>query len=624
MTRYTYDAVQRLTALDTPEGTTRYHYDVMGKLLTVESPDNTLHFEYDDQDRIVREIQPYGEILRHYPDNRTAGRQLLTGETDPVAGPARFTGQTHPGHWQSQVQVNRAGELTGLTLDSQPPLTVERDEAGRDTGRYTESGFIVRQQYNLMGLLTAQRAGRNPHFFRPADLAEMPDPAYASLARQYEYDAALNLTAARDDAQQLHYILNGNGQVVSVSDERSLREHYQYDVTGYPSRRFDGAQEIMGETLYQEGHRLNWVGSHRFVYDLAGRVQEKQFLAEGYRLAVTKYRWNSQNQLTGLLTPDGRRWEYRYDAFGRRTEKRCIQTGKLTTYLWDGDVPAEIREYQHGRLKIIRHLVFDGWALMAQQTQAFTLNLDNRVGLVVGAIETQYAVSAPTGEPLALFDPAGQRVWRQPKQSLYGLRLAEQDENPQLDPGLRFAGQLFDEESGLCYNRFRYYLPEAACYLSPDPIGLAGGLNLYAYVHNPVSWIDPLGLTGFDASGRPLSSPNYSVWYQTDIPTDLHSSSRPKHFNNANKQLYEVIQKDPRLAKALPPEVVAHVQPGPKGGFERTSPPNHSWHHNAQNPTKIELIPRSQHQAPGAVQKSLHPNQEGGFKKLGSGKCGGL
>ncbi|MCT8350281.1 HNH endonuclease, partial [Photorhabdus temperata] len=58
--------------------------------------------------------------------------------------------------------------------------------------------------------------------------------------------------------------------------------------------------------------------------------------------------------------------------------------------------------------------------------------------------------------------------------------------------------------------------------------------------------------------------------------------------------------------------------------FERTSPPNHSWHHNAQNPTKIELIPRSQHQAPGAVQKSLHPNQEGGFKKLGSGKCGGL
>ncbi|MEK9495002.1 RHS repeat-associated core domain-containing protein, partial [Photorhabdus sp. P32] len=214
---------------------------------------------------------------------------------------------------------------------------------------------------------------------------------------------------------------------------------------------------------------------------------------EGYRPALTKYRWNSQNQLTGLITPDDIRWEYRYDAFGRRTEKRCIQTGKLTTYLWDGDVPAEIREYQHGRLKMVRHLVFDGWELIAQQTQQFTLNLDNRVELMAGEVQTQYAVSAPTGEPLALFDPAGKRVWRRPKQSLYGLRLGGQAENPELDPGLRFAGQLWDEESGLCYNRYRFYSPEAACYLSPDPIGLLGGENLYSYVGNPTGFIDPLG-----------------------------------------------------------------------------------------------------------------------------------
>ncbi|MBS9435544.1 RHS repeat-associated core domain-containing protein, partial [Photorhabdus hainanensis] len=310
--------------------------------------------------------------------------------------------------------------------------------------------------------------------------------------------AALNLTAVSDDGQPLNYLLNGNGQVMSVGEGRTLREHYQYDETGYPSRRFDGVQEIMGETLYQEGHRLNWVDSHRFVYDRAGRMREKQFLAEGCRLALTKYRWNSQNQLTGLITPDGIPWEYRYDAFGRRTEKRCIQSGKRTTYLWDGDTPAEIREYQHGRLKMIRHLVFDGWELIAQQTQAFTLNLDNRVELMAGEVQTQYAVSAPTGEPLALFDPEGKRVWRRPKQSLYGLRLTGPGENPQLDPGLRFAGQLFDEESGLFYNRFRYYLPEATCYLSPDPLGLAGGVNPYSYVHNPTGWIDPFGLNPKD------------------------------------------------------------------------------------------------------------------------------
>ncbi|WP_332009639.1 RHS repeat-associated core domain-containing protein, partial [Photorhabdus akhurstii] len=378
--------------------------------------------------------------------------------------------------------------------EGQAPLTLERDDAGRDTGRYVEGGFILRQQYSLMGQLTAQRAGRNPHFFRPAELEEIAGPAYAGVARRYEYDAALNLTAVSDDGQPLNYLLNGNGQVMSVGEGRTLREHYQYDETGYPSRRFDGVQEIMGETLYQEGHRLNWVDSHRFVYDRAGRMQEKQFLAEGCRLALTKYRWNSQNQLTGIITPDGIPWEYRYDAFGRRIEKRCIQSGKRTTYVWDGDVPAEIREYQHGRLKMIRHLVFDGWELIAQQTQQFTLNLDNRVELMAGEVQTQYAVSAPTGEPLALFDPAGKRVWRRPKQSLYGLRLGGQAENPELDPGLRFAGQLWDEESGLCYNRHRFYSPEAACYLSPDPIGLVGGLNPYSYVQNPTGWIDPLGL----------------------------------------------------------------------------------------------------------------------------------
>ncbi len=75
----------------------------------------------------------------------------------------------------------------------------------------------------------------------------------------------------------------------------------------------------------------------------------------------------------------------------------------------------------------------------------------------------------------------------------------------------RYQGQYLDSETDLCYNRYRYYSPETGSYISQDPISIAGGLNVYAYVHDPNSWIDPLGLKKYivyqapvlDANGNP-------------------------------------------------------------------------------------------------------------------------
>ena len=72
----------------------------------------------------------------------------------------------------------------------------------------------------------------------------------------------------------------------------------------------------------------------------------------------------------------------------------------------------------------------------------------------------------------------------------------------------RLPGQYFDDETGLHYNLFRYYAPECGRFVSQDPIGLRGGLNLYQYAPNPIRWIDPLGLailehqSNFDAARR--------------------------------------------------------------------------------------------------------------------------
>jgi RHS repeat-associated protein len=65
----------------------------------------------------------------------------------------------------------------------------------------------------------------------------------------------------------------------------------------------------------------------------------------------------------------------------------------------------------------------------------------------------------------------------------------------QIQKIFRYAGQYYDEETGLHYNYFRYYDPKTGRYLTPDPIGLDGGINLYVYANlNPTNVVDPLGL----------------------------------------------------------------------------------------------------------------------------------
>ncbi|MCF4998995.1 RHS repeat protein, partial [Pseudomonas syringae] len=112
--------------------------------------------------------------------------------------------------------------------------------------------------------------------------------------------------------------------------------------------------------------------------------------------------------------------------------------------------------------------------------------------------------------PQELTDYSGDVVWSA-KYSAYGkVTELTHGGGEQLEQPLRFQGQYFDAESGLHYNRHRYYDPEAGRYLTPDPVKLAGGLNQYQYTPNPTGWVDPLGLACSPCPGDASADGPYS------------------------------------------------------------------------------------------------------------------
>jgi RHS repeat-associated protein len=98
------------------------------------------------------------------------------------------------------------------------------------------------------------------------------------------------------------------------------------------------------------------------------------------------------------------------------------------------------------------------------------------------------------GLPEQLTDTDGHNVW-QATYRVWGNTLQEVREPYYIEEqNLRFQGQYLDRETGLHFNTFRFYDPDVGRFTTPDPIGLAGGVNLYAYAPNPIGWIDPWGL----------------------------------------------------------------------------------------------------------------------------------
>ena len=500
---YSRDAAGRLAEVITPEGKTQYAYDKSGRLTGIFSPDGTSQRTgYDERGRVNVTTQGRRTIEYHYPDEHTVIRCILPPEDERDRHPDESLLKT-------TYRYNAAGELTEVILPGDETLTFSRDEAGREVFRHSNRGFACEQGWNAASQLVTQRAGFFPEETTWGGL--LP-----SLVREYRYDSAGNVSAvtSREDygrETRREYRLDRNGQVTAVTASGTGLgygegdESYGYDSCGYLKAQSAGRHRISEETdQYAGGHRLKQAGNTQYDYDAAGRMVSRTKHRDGYRPETERFRWDSRDQLTGYCSAQGEQWEYRHDASGRRTEKRCDRKKIRFTYLWDGDSIAEIREYRDDKLYSVRHLVFNGFELISQQ---FSRERQAHPSVAPQWVtRTNHAVSDLTGRPLMLFNSEGKTVWRPGQTSLWGLALSlpadtgypdpRGELDPEANPGLLYAGQWQDVESGLCYNRFRYYEPESGMYLVSDPLGLQGGEQTYRYVPNPCGYVDPLGLVG--------------------------------------------------------------------------------------------------------------------------------
>ena len=500
---YSRDAAGRLAEVISPEGKTQYAYDKSGRLTGIFSPDGTSQRTgYDERGRVNVTTQGRRAIEYHYPDEHTVIRCILPPEDERDRHPDESLLKT-------TYRYNAAGELAEVILPGDETLTFSRDEAGREVLRHSNRGFACEQGWNAAGQPVSQRAGFFPEEATWSGLVP-------SLVREYRYDSAGNVSGvtSREDygrETRREYRLDRNGQVTAVTASGTGLgygegdESYGYDSCGYLKAQSAGRHRISEETdQYAGGHRLKQAGNTQYDYDAAGRMVSRTKHRDGYRPETERFRWDSRDQLTGYCSAQGEQWEYRHDASGRRTEKRCDRKKIRFTYLWDGDSIAEIREYRDDKLYSVRHLVFNGFELISQQFSRVRQPHPSVAPLWV--TRTNHAVSDLTGRPLMLFNSEGKTVWRPGQTSLWGLALSlpadtgypdpRGELDPEAAPGLLYAGQWQDVESGLCYNRFRYYEPETGMYLVSDPLGLQGGEQTYRYVPNPCGYVDPLGLVG--------------------------------------------------------------------------------------------------------------------------------
>lgn len=450
-----------LQRVQLPDGAVQsYERDKLGNLVGVKNGDIAVEFQRDVLGRITQEIQGEFEVRSQF---------------DALGNRTRLA--TSLGH-EAAYDVDANGALAQLNFAA-GSIRFERNAVGQELLRATSHGVEFTHEYDeRSGRLVRQqvRAGT----VAVADRGKSVSGTRA-LERTYGYQPGGALTAVRDSRfGTLENQFDDRGRLTHARWSNGTEESFAYDVTsnlvavGFNSTANRGMSILpRDEALsYGPGGRLQQQGDSSFEFDAQGRLIRKIVRSAVALPQEWQFTWDALDQLRSVRCPDDSIWTYAYDGLGRRISK----TGPdgVTRYVWDGDVVVHEQ---------VRDRAPDTWVFDPGSYKPLCKIEHNELHTVL---------TDQLGTPQAIYDERGALAWSGQYRA-WGAMLAPPEEKVKCNP--RFQGQWFDEETGLHYNMFRYYDPQAGRYLSSDPIGLQGGMNLFAYVPDPTRWIDPLGLS---------------------------------------------------------------------------------------------------------------------------------
>jgi RHS repeat-associated protein len=445
---YVYDELERpVSAAFSLNGTTdqtiTYTYDQgtngLGRLTGASDANHSMGWSYDGEGRVVSKTQTVGGIplTNTYAFTNGNETQLTTPSGQVIV-------YSYSNHQVSGITVNGTSLLSSVNYEAFGPVR----------GWTWGGGAAETRLYNTDG---------NPSQFGGAEynsytydnafrITTAHDSSNSALSWTYGYDTDDRLTGAATSAQSLGWAFDANGNRLSQSGATSSTLSYSSSsnqpesVIGALSRTYQ--YDAVGNTLS--------TGADQFTYNDRGRMASSTAAS-----VTTDYLYNVLGQRIEKSNSNGTTM-FAYDEAGHLLGEYTAAGALIEETVWLGDIPvATIQPGASGGVSIyyIHSDYLNTPRIITQATG----------GAVVWRWDTD-----PFGAASANTNPGGLGVFG------YNLRLP---------------GQYADAETGLNYNYFRDYDPQTGRYAKPDPIGLRGGINTFAYTaDDPIGGSDPYGL----------------------------------------------------------------------------------------------------------------------------------